>query len=336
MERLDAKIRELVEKEGFSGSVVVKQGKELVYSKGFGYRNLVEKLPNQKNTKFGVASGSKLFTAVAIAQLVEQKKFAYDTPLHQLLEPCPPCIDERVTIHHLLTHTSGIPDYFDESVMDDFAELWEEKPMYKMEKLEDFVPMFSDKEKMFEPGEKFHYNNAGFIVLGLVVEAVVNKPFTTHVTENIFKAAGMQDAGYYRLDQLPGNTALGYIEEDGSLKTNVYTVPVVGGSDGGSFVTGPDMIGFWRALLNGKLLGEDQVERLLTKHVKVKDGLSYGYGLWLDDVNKKTVYHVMGYDPGVSFHSCVYPEDQWMVTVCSNHSSGAFKIIKGVEELFLK
>ncbi|WP_394217484.1 serine hydrolase domain-containing protein [Halobacillus trueperi] len=333
---MHAQIREIAEKENFSGSVVVQRGGQVVYSEGFGYRNLAEKLTNQADTKFGIASGSKLLTAVAVAQLVEKKKFAYDTPVHQLLEPCPPCIGEDVTIHHLLTHTSGIADYFDESVMDDFSELWEEKPMYKMEKLDDFVPMFEGKEKMFDPGEKFHYNNAGFIVLGLVVEAFAKKSYTEYITDHIFKAAGMSDAGYYRLDQLPPNTALGYIEKDGSLKTNVYAVPVVGGSDGGAFVTGPDMIRFWEALLNGELIGESHVERLLMKHVKVKDGISYGYGLWLDDVNEQTVYHAMGYDPGVSFHSCVYPDNDWMVTVLSNNGSGAFQIIKGVEELFLK
>ncbi|MBN9653181.1 serine hydrolase [Halobacillus sp. GSS1] len=336
MERVDAKVREIAEREGFSGSIVVKQGEEVVYSEGFGYRNLAESLPNQKDTKFGIASGSKLFTAVAIAQLVEQNQFAYDTPVHQLLEQSLHCIDERVTIHHLLTHTSGIPDYFDEAVMDDFSELWEEKPMYKMENLEDFLPMFVDKEKMFDPGEKFHYNNAGFIILGLVVEAVANQSYITYVTENIFKAAGMQDSGHYRLDQLPGNTALGYIEKDGVIKTNVYDVPVVGGSDGGAFVTGLDMIGFWEALLGEKLMGAVHVERLLTKHIKVKSGTSYGYGIWLDDVHDQTVYHVMGYDPGVQFHSCVYPERQAIVTVLSNKGGGAFKIVQAVEELLQK
>ncbi|GEN54885.1 serine hydrolase domain-containing protein [Halobacillus faecis] len=333
---MDAKIQEIVKKKGFSGSVIVTQGEDLVYSKGFGFRNLAESLPNQMDTRFGIASGSKLFTAVAIAQLVEQNPFSYDTPVHQLLDQSPACIDERVTIHHLLTHTSGIPDYFDESVMEDFSELWEEKPMYKMEKLEDFVPMFKDKEKMFEPGEKFHYNNAGFIVLGLVVEAVSNRSFTDYVTENIFKPAGMQDSGYLRLDQLPGNTAQGYIEKGGSLRTNTYAVPVIGGADGGAFVTGPDMNGFWDTLLNGKLVGERHVERLLTKHAKVKEGVSYGYGLWLDDVHGETVYHAMGFDPGVSFHSCVYPKGQWKVTVLSNKGSGAFPIVKAFEEGFIK
>ncbi|WLR46647.1 serine hydrolase domain-containing protein [Halobacillus litoralis] len=334
---MDAKIREVAEEEeGFSGSVVVEKGEEVVYSKGFGYRNVAEKLPNQKDTRFGIASGSKLFTAVTIAQLVEQNHFAYDTPVHQLLQQKLSCIDERVTIHHLLTHTSGIPDYFDEAVMDDFSELWEETPMYKMETLDDFVPMFRDKEKMFNPGERFHYNNAGFIVLGLVIEAVANKPFTTYVSENIFKAAGMQRSGYYRLDQLPENTAFGYIEKEGSLKTNVYSIPVVGGADGGVFVTAPDMIGFWDALLSGKLVGERHIERLLTKHVKVKDGISYGYGVWLDDMDGETVYHAMGYDPGVSFHSCVYPKGHWKITVLSNNGSGAFSIVKAFEELFIK
>ncbi|WP_255574058.1 serine hydrolase [Halobacillus sp. Nhm2S1] len=333
---MDAKIQEIVKKEGFSGSVIVTQGEDLVYSKGFGYRNLAESLPNQMDTRFGIASGSKLFTAVAIAQLVEQNLFDYDTPVHQLLYQSLACIDERVTIHHLLTHTSGIPDYFDESVMDDFSELWEEKPMYKMEKLEDFVPMFKDKEKVFEPGEKFHYNNAGFIVLGLVVEAVSNTTFTDYVAENIFKPAGMYNSGYDRLDQLPGNTALGYVEKAGALTTNMYAVPVIGGADGGAFVTGPDMNGFWDVFLGGKLVGESHVERLITKHIKVKEGISYGYGIWLDDVNEEIVYHAMGYDPGVSFHSCVYPKGHWKVTVLSNHGSGAFPIVKAVEELFMK
>lgn len=322
----------------FSGSVIVKEyNKSHQYSKGYAHRS--DKRENQTNTRFGIASGCKLFTAIAICQLVQNKKLSFTTKLSDCLHFNFPHYDNEITIHHLLTHTSGIADYFDEEEMDDFEQLWVDTPMYHLRKLTDFLPLFQNKKMKGRVGERFHYNNAGFILLGLVVEQVTQISFTEYVTEHIFKKLNMKDSGYFELDALPENTALGYIvNPDGTWRTNIYSLPVKGGADGGAFVTTEDMVTIWKGLIQHKLLNEKLTQRLLTCHAKDKGGEEdyYGYGVWIKKHRGDIIkYHVMGYDPGVSFHSAFYPEQNSIVVVCCNQSDGAYGIAKKLEDSIL-
>ena len=330
------KINNLMKENELSGAFLYKE-KSLVLEGCNGYANRAEQRLIQMNTRFGIASGCKLFTAIAICQLVEQGKLPFNTKLQDCLTIELPHFDQAITIHHLLTHTAGIPDYFDEEVMDDFEELWIAQPMYLMRNLSDFLPLFQNHPMKLAVGERFHYNNAGYILLGLVVEQVSGKGFDVYVTENIFKRAEMEQSGYFELDALPRNTALGYIdEEDGSWKSNIYSVPVKGGADGGAFVTVDDMHHFWQALMKFELLNPEVAQQLLTPYIHTDDDYDrfYGYGVWIDkrdDIISK--YHVMGYDPGVSFHSAFYPENGVTSVVCSNKSEGAFDVFKELEKL---
>lgn len=178
----------------------------------YGYANRSELIENKTDTRFGIASGCKLFTSIAICQLVEEGKLSFETKLEDCLNVTFPNFDKDITIHHLLTHTAGIPDYFDEEVMDDFEELWVRNPMYLIRTLKDFLPLFQNQPMKLKVGERFHYNNAGYILLGLIVEQVSKLPFTDYVEKNIYKKAGMVNSGYYEFDSLPQNTALGYID----------------------------------------------------------------------------------------------------------------------------
>ncbi|ARI79175.1 serine hydrolase domain-containing protein [Halobacillus mangrovi] len=303
----------------------------------FGWSNRAERLENNLNTKFGIASGCKVFTAVAICQLIEEKKLQFDTQLYELLAHDLPLLDPNVTIHHLLTHTSGMPDYFDEDKMENFDDLWKTTPMYTLRQGKEFLPFFQIKPMKFKPGERFHYNNAGYIVLGLVVELLTGKDFQEYVEENVFTHCGMVNSRYYEMDKLPENTAMGYIQGEDGWKSNIYSVPVKGGADGGAFVTAVDMIRFWEALIDQSLLSEDMSEEFLKPKVRVKEGVSYGYGLWINTASEQVYkYHVMGYDPGVSFHSCYYPAEKLSLAVLSNRSSGAYEMMKVVEDVFSK
>lgn len=193
-----------------------------------------------------------------------------------------PFFDNEITIHHLLTHTSGIPDYFDESVMDDFEELWVKVPMYHIRKLQDFLPLFQHEQMKELPGSVFRYNNSGYILLGLIIEQATDMRFSDYVEKYILAASDMKDSGYFELDALPARTAIGYIQnEDGSWRTNIFSVPAKGGSDGGIFVTAPEMVKLWNALLNGKLLSKEMQNQLLTHRIKVEEDIYYGYsGTW--------------------------------------------------------
>ncbi|UFT98347.1 beta-lactamase family protein [Radiobacillus kanasensis] len=334
MSNLKKRLEDVQANKLFSGSFLLQTKKHEQLEGACGFANRSEQLENKVNTRFGIASGCKLFTAIAICQLVQDGKLTFDAKLSEILSIDLKNWDSNVTVHHLLTHTSGIPDYFDEELMDDFEDLWVKYPMYHIRKLEDFLPLFQDQPMKGKVGERFHYNNGGYIVLGLIVEKVSGLAFSDYVETYIFEKAEMNDSGYFAMDQLPSNTAIGYIDqEDGTWKTNIYSLPVKGGSDGGAYVTTRDMGKLWKALLQNKLLSKSFTEKLLTSHVQVKDTSYYGYGVWIkQNENGVEKYHVMGYDPGVSFHSAYYPSSETVSVVCSNKSSGAFDIMKEMEK----
>ena len=260
------------EKLSFSGSILVQEDHEIHFKEGFGYSNRSEKLRVTPTTRFGMASGCKIFTAVSICQLVQNKKLSFDAKLKDVLQVPLPNFHPEITIHQLLTHTSGIPDYFDEEIMDDFEDLWKQVPMYSITTPKDFLPMFQKENMKFSPGSKFAYNNSGFILLGLVVEEVTGQAFPEYVQKHIFDVCGMTDSGYYRMDQLPEHTALGYIDDVDmkTWKTNIYSVPVIGGPDGGAFTTVIDLAKFWNGLMNMKLLSKDYRDKLLFLTLKVE------------------------------------------------------------------
>jgi CubicO group peptidase (beta-lactamase class C family) len=187
----------------FSGVILVKIYNKIIIQKAYGYADIANKIPNELDTKFATASAGKVFVAIGILQLIEKNIINLDDPIGNILDFDLKRIDKNITIGQLLNHTSGIPDYFDEKVMDEYAELWNDFPNYRIRKSMDLVPLFIDKPMMYKPGEKFQYNNTGFVVLGLIIEKVTNKLFDKYLLENIFGPYGMENTGYYELDRLP-------------------------------------------------------------------------------------------------------------------------------------
>ncbi|WP_152655966.1 serine hydrolase [Oceanobacillus sp. CFH 90083] len=333
------KLMEVQKKLSFSGAFYAKKQDEIITGSN-GFRNRAEKLENQADTRFGIASGCKIFTAVAIAKLVEMGKISFQTKLQDCVAEKFPYFDKGITIHHLLTHTSGVPDYFDEGEMDDFELLWKDFPMYGVRTPKDFLPLFQHRKMQENPGGSFQYNNSGYILLGLVVEHVADCSFTSFVEEHIFKAADMCDSGYFEMDCLPERTALGYVEEpNGKWKTNIYSLPAKGGSDGGAFVTTGDMAKFWDALMRYRLLSEQITRELLQarKCVDEEENIFYGYSGYMELGDDKEVikYIQMGYDPGVNFRAVHYPHDEKTLIVCSNKSEGAYELLKEMERIIV-
>lgn len=329
-------IKDIIEKgREFSGVVFIKVNGNIVFQKAYGYANKSNLVLNNVDTRFGIASGCKLFTAIGICQLVEKGIISFDTRLKDCLNICFPEFDSDVTIHHLLTHSSGIPDYFDEEVMEDFSELWKDRPMYNIKSPKDFLPMFQSRQMDFSPGTRFKYNNAGYILLGLIIEELTGIKFTQYVEENIFKPCEMFNSGYFSLDKLPVNTANGYIkEESGDWKTNIYSLPIIGGPDGGAFTTVRDLDKLWSSILGSKILSEELTKAMLKPHINVKDNFYYGYGLWIiKEDNDIFKYYIMGYDPGVSMMSSVYPKHNTEITIIGNTEFGTWDIARELQNL---
>ncbi len=296
------------EREPFSGVVYVREGAEVVVEAAYGLAHRGERISNTLDTRFGIASGTKTLTSIAVNQLVEQGHLALDARLVDGVDAELPGIDPEVTLHQLLTHSAGIPDYFDEAVMDDYEELWRERPMYAFRTPSDFLPLFAHLPMKAAPGSTWAYNNAGYVLLGLAIEQASGMPFTAYVERHVLQACGMASSGFFALDRLPGGTARGYLPtEDGGWRTNAYAVPIVGGADGGAFTTAHDLAALWDALLGRRLVGEATLARMLAPHWRTDpdaDEQHYGYGIWIARrEGRPDAYTMVGEDPGVFFRS---------------------------------
>ena len=225
------------DKNTFSGVFSVADENGVVFQHTTGYRNRSERLPNQADTAFGIASGTKLFTALAACKLIDNGKLSLSDRLWDILPYDLGQIDKQVTIQHLLTHTSGVGDYLDEEApnsQEQEQELCNKYPVYLWEKLGYYLQMITPLPPKFAPGERFGYSNAGFILLGVALEAASGKPYQQFVTDEILAPLNLIHTGFYRMDTLPANTALGYLNSaPGALKTNIFSLPVIGGADGG-------------------------------------------------------------------------------------------------------
>lgn len=317
--------------DGFSGVVSVWKHSEPVFQQSYGCADLPNQVPNGLNTRFATASAGKTFVAVAILQMVGQGRLAMDSRLGDLVDFDLKAIDPGITVRQLLNHTSGIPDYFNEYEMDDYAELWRDCPNYKIRSSADLIPLFIDKPMMYEPGARFQYNNTGYAVLGLILERLTGLPFDEHLKQAVFTPCGMADSGYFELDRLPARCANAYIldEARNEYYTNIYSVDAKGTGAGGAFITLPDIGRFWQGLMGGKLLTPDLLAQM-TGPQEPKG--QYGYGVWMEDIGGKLIPQMTGCDPGVSFVSSFDAEKGLCVALVSNFGCDVWTPWRAISE----
>jgi CubicO group peptidase (beta-lactamase class C family) len=323
------------EPEPFSGVVQISRAGRVLFEAAYGLAIRSESIPNRIDTRFQTASGCKVFTSTAILQLIEQGRIKPETPVASCLDAEFPNFDPGITIHHLLTHTSGITSYFEEDANPDYEALWQDTPMYRIRKPADFLPLFQNKPMKFRPGERFDYNDGGYVLLGLVIETVSGLSFTEYIEKHVFAPAGMDDSGYFPTDLLPERTAYAYIRnDDETWRTNFFAVPIVGAPDGGAYTTAPDMARFWRALKCGVLLRAPASAAIVKPQVatSLESPYShYGYGVWLDKPGGSVrKYFVVGSDPGVALHSAVYPENDITLTLIGNTGGALWPLYRRI------
>jgi CubicO group peptidase (beta-lactamase class C family) len=305
-DELDSTLNTMAVERDFSGTVLLTHAGETLFEGCYGLADRAADLRITPRTRFGLASVTKLFTTVAAVDLVDAGRMSFDDPIVDLLpaDRRPSTLRPDVTVHHLLTHTSGIADYAEEddespAYVEDYGALWTDLPVYGMLRPDDFLPMFGDLEPYRPPGETWQYSNAGFILLGIVIEQVADRPYIDFVQERVFDRAGMTASGFFRLDDAVPDVAVGYLPRtspDELSRTNIYRIPVVGGPDGGAFSTGRDLDRFLTELSEGDLLGAVR-ETALTPRLDVIDDYRQGYGVLIYPDGR--ISHGGG-DPGVS------------------------------------
>jgi CubicO group peptidase (beta-lactamase class C family) len=248
-QKLETYLQGLTAQDAFSGVVVVAQNGIPVFQKAYGLQSKEYGVPNNPETKFNIGSIDKIFTKIAIGQLVEQGKIAsIDDKLEKYLPDYPNHDAGAVTLRQILNMQSGIGDFFGPEFFNSAKD--------KFRSTTDYLPLFASKPLAFPPGTKRQYSNGGYIVLGAVIEKVTGQSYYDYARDHVFKPLGMDNTDFYEGDVPTANLASGYTHggnETGPRRNNVYTRPARGSSAGGGYSTSGDLLKFASAVASGKI-----------------------------------------------------------------------------------
>jgi len=334
---LNSYFQELEAQDKFSGVVLITQGDTERFAGAYGYASRAWKAPNTLEMRFDTASITKLFTAVAILQLIDQGKLGFDTRVIDFLALEGTAISRDVNVFHLLTHTSGIADDADEEAGESYEEVWRNKPNYAVTETIDFLPQFAYKPANFAPGQGCRYCNCGYVLLGLLTEKITGMSYRDYVQQRIFTPAGMTHSAFLHKGQVYENIAegcdpiLNEAEQIIGWKKNIYAFPPIGSPDGGAYVTAGDLDRFLRAVQRGQLLSPDLTTAFLTPQVHYRTGkqwvVHYGYGLvfYLDEAGQVISYHKEGINTGVSGMLRHFPAQDINVVLLSTLAEGVWE-----------
>lgn len=330
VEEIEAYLDQAVAEDSFSGAVLIAKNGKPIFKRAYGFANKSTNTPNSIDTKFNLGSLNKSFTSIAIAQLAQQGKLNFTDTISKHLPYYPnKNVANKVTIHQLLTHTSGMGSYFNQEFMVRRASL---------KTLADILPLFVNDPLTFEPGERIQYSNAGFVVLGLIVERLSGQSYYNYVREHIFKPAGMTNTDSYERDQKVQNLAIGYTNmgptgpQPGPRRDNTPTLPGKGSSAGGGYSTVEDMLKFADSLLTHKLLNAKYTEIVFTgNRLQSTEGMAGGYGFMFNQTNGTRTVGNGGGGPGINAVFRIYLDRGYTVVVLSNYDPpSAEKVVEKI------
>lgn len=325
----------------FSGVALVRRAGEPVFAYAGGQADRAHGVPVTDSSRFGVASITKVLTATTALRLVERSLVRLDEPLVGILPVAqrPTAMTADHTLHHLLAHTSGLTNYHDDrdQTWASFTSCWDRIPTYHLRHPADMLPLFADLPASFQPGNRYQYSDANYILAGLVIEAVTGRPYPEVVADEVLAPAGMVDTAFEALDEDPFRLATGYLVADDvpadRWRTNIFSVPASGMPDGGLITTAEDLAGLVEALLAGRLLGSGLVEAMRTPQCPPSDAVEqYGYGLELTLVDGRVA--ILGHggsDPGVSAHVSHFVAEATTIVVLCNFDRGSWAATQRLE-----
>ncbi len=325
VDALNKVIQLAAEKDCFSGNVLITEKNEPLFQTSAGYASLSYKIPNNIDTKFDLGSMNKIFTAVSILQLYEQKKLDLQEPISRFLPDFPN--SEKITPHHLLSHTSGLGSFWNELYEERFA---------KIRTTDDYLNLFKDDPLLFEPGEKFQYSNSGYIVLGKIIEVITGLSYDEYVEQNIHSRTDMKNTSCFDIDSIVPNRAMGYTNSNSNIKkfvteqlfNNFLILPVKGSSAGGGYSTVTDLTNFAKALNNGELISKQSLELMKNPHSEMVSGnfRNYGYGCQQGKIGDLEYYGHGGGANGVATNLMIIPEKDMVTAILTNYDP-AYEII---------
>ncbi|MDH5742656.1 MAG: beta-lactamase family protein, partial [Candidatus Aminicenantes bacterium] len=328
---LDAYLKTNTEKDLFSGVVLVAHKGKPIFKKAYGMADRERNISNQVDTKFCIGSMQKMFTAVAIAQLVEQGKLSYDDLIGKYLgaDWILSDVGEKVKISHLLSHTSGIAELLDD-------EFYKFHVAGTYRTLEDRKPIVKEKSLTFEPGTRWAYCNTGFILLGAIIEKVTGRDYSDYIKEHIFDPADMDNTIDTFRNKTLSNLAMGYdkVQEEGkAFWRNTGFFGKIGSPPSGGFSTVDDLLKFAEALRSDLLISRESKELLMSVKAR-SSSMNYGYGFIIESSRKfgRVVGHG-GAAPGVSSNFRMFVDKGYAMIILSNYSEASLPVSSKIRSL---
>jgi CubicO group peptidase (beta-lactamase class C family) len=315
-DRIDHILQAYNETGRFQGSVLIADRGDVILQKGYGMANLELNVPNRADTKFRIGSLTKQFTAMLILQLAAENKLKLDGRLADYLPEYPRRTSERITIHQLLSHRSGVPSYTTPDFMAQHAR-------------DSFTPLelasvFWNRPLDFEPGSKYAYSNSGYHVLGLVIEKLAGKPYEQVLRERILDPLEMRDTGYDHTETVLLSRASGYTKTPDGIENATWVNMSIPYAAGGLYSTTPDLRKWDAALYTEKLVPRRYLDLAFERSANFPDGGGYGYGWMLADrvlqVSKRQlpVQQHFGGIPGFTSMIVRMPEDRSLIVILAN------------------
>ena len=298
-------------KNGFSGVILISKEGETILSKGYGFSDIEKKIPNTSKTIFDIGSNTKQFTATAVLKLVEQNKLQMTDSLKSYFNTIPKD-KANITIHQLLTHSSGFETYSG----NDFDPIT----------LEDFLNRVFDTQLKFEPGKGYNYSNIGYSILAIVIEKVSEREYEQYLQEHLFQPAGMLQTGYLLPNWKDLDIAVGYhrgYRKIGKMPAKYKELGVTWHlkGNGGINSSVDDMHKWYRALMSDKVIPKALREKLFDSHVLESKEFNsyYGYGWSMSTSKRKTrIAAHSGANP--LFYSDIFiaVDEDVLVVYCTN------------------
>ena len=311
----------------FNGAALVADNGKVVYEKGVGLANMEWNIPNTPDTKFRLGSITKQFTATLVLQLVEQGKIKLDGKLIDYLPDYRKDTGVKVTIHNLLSHTSGIPSY---TSLPGFFQNVSRNPF----KVDDFIKQYASGDLEFEPGSKFVYDNSGYFLLGAIIEKVTGKPYEQVLKENIFDPVGMKNSGYDHWGMIINQRATGYSRTPRGYQTAPYLDMSIPYAAGSLYSTVEDLYLWDQALYGDKILSAKSKELMFKPNLN-----NYGYGFVMTKATlappTKLVVPVIQHSGGINgFNTLIVrmTNDKRLIVLLDNAEDGQYlnKMVAGI------
>lgn len=332
-EQLDKLINTYTEYGKFNGSVLVANQGKVIFTKGFGMANMEWDIPNKPNTKHRLGSITKQFTAMLILQLAAENKLDLQAPITTYLPDYPKETGDKITTHHLLTHTSGIPNY---TSFPDFFQNESRNPYTP----DEFVKKFDAKSLDFEPGEKFSYSNSGYFLLGVIIEKVTGKSYEQMLNDHIFSPLNMTDSGYDNHDDILKNRATGYEKNGNAFVNSKYLDMSIPYAAGSLYSTVEDLYKWDQALYTNSILPKEYMDMYFKPYISAfgNNSYAYGWGVGKSPIGKSTdSIYTISHGGGINGFNTIIsraPSDKSLVVLLNNTGGAPLnqmtKAIRGI------